>query len=90
MQALTLLNDPALQQISASFAEALRFSNANSDRERIALAFRRCLTRSATNDELDRLQKYVEQQRAQATPGQTEWADLTSVLMNLHEFIVRD
>ncbi|MEI8018526.1 MAG: DUF1549 and DUF1553 domain-containing protein [Schlesneria sp.] len=96
MQALTLLNDPALQQISGSFAESLHLPNANSDRERIVLGFRRCLTRSATNDELDRLEKYVEQQRAaslasaQTTSSQSEWADLASVLINLHEFIVRD
>ena len=96
MQALTLLNDPALQQISGSFAESLHLSNANSDRERIAQAFRRCLTRSATSEELDRLVKFVEQQRAESrvtnrtTTSQAEWADLASVLINLHEFIVRD
>ena len=96
MQALTLLNDPALQQISHSFAESLRASKTNFDRERIELAFRRCLSRPGTNDELDRLEKYVEQQRAalrattQTTSSQTEWADLASVLINLHEFIVRD
>ena len=96
MQALTLLNDPALIQISQAFAESLHLSNAKSDRERIGLAFRQCLTRSATNDELDRLEKYVEQQRgashasAQTTSGPPAWADLASVLINLHEFIVRD
>ncbi len=96
MQALTLLNDPALQQISRAFAESLGLFKANSDRERIALAFRRCLSRPATNDELDRLENYVEQQRAalsdatQTTSRQTEWVDLASVLINLHEFIVRD
>ena len=96
MQALTLLNDPALQQISHSFAELLCVSKTNSDRERIELAFRRCLSRPGTSDELDRLERYVEQQRAalrgstQASSSQNEWADLASVLINLHEFIVRD
>ena len=96
MQALTLLNDPAIQQISQAFAESLSLPEAHSDRERISMAFRRCLTRSATNDELDRLEKYVERQRAasrdsaQTTSGHSEWADLASVLINLHEFIVRD
>ena len=96
MQALTLLNDPVLQQISHSFAESLRVSNATTDRERIALAFRCCMTRPATNDELDRLEKHVDEQRASSlvatgvTSRQTEWDDLATVLINLHEFIVRD
>ena len=96
MQALTLLNDPVLQQFSHSFAESLCASKASTDRERIAMAFRCCMTRPATNDELNRLEKYVDEQRAASllpagvTARQTEWDDLATVLINLHEFIVRD
>ena len=96
LQALTLLNDPAFFELSRSFAESLLQSNAVTDRQRVEMAFRLSLLRDGSQDEIDRLVKFIEQRRDSLLSEKsvdTElavWTDLASALMNLHEFIVRD
>ena len=96
LQALTLLNDPAFQELSRNFAEILLKQPGLTDRERVELAVEQGLLRQGSQDEIDRLVGFVEQHRTAAgNPINDEserslWTDLASILMNLHEFIVRD
>ncbi len=96
LQALTLLNDPAFHELSRNFAEILLKPPGLTDRERVELAVEQGLLREGSQDEIDRLVGFVEQHRTAAgNPINDEservlWTDLASILMNLHEFIVRD
>lgn len=96
LQALTLLNDPAFFELSQSLAELLLRHGGTRDRDRIQFAFRQCLGRDAAPDEMDRLLNYLEQRRTTSdhentnTATPVEWIDLSSVILNLHEFITRD
>jgi hypothetical protein len=96
LQALTLLNDPAFYELAQSLAELILHDGGTTDHDRIQFAFRQCLAREATEDEINRLLKYLELRRAAAAGEQAdasqpaEWTDLASVMLNLHEFITRD
>jgi hypothetical protein len=91
-----LLNDPAFHELSRNFAEILLKQPGLTDRERVELAVEQGLLRQGSQDEIDRLVGFVEQHRTAAgNPINDEserglWTDLASILMNLHEFIVRD
>lgn len=92
LQALTLLNDPALTELAKAFAERVqRESPAGTDRERIQVAFQLALGRPPAEPEARRLQELVEAERAQ--PGVSEpivWRTLARTLLNLDEMITRE
>lgn len=71
LQALVLLNDPSFVEAARVFAEQL-IRQSSSDRERIDIAFRRALSRSATDDESHVLLQLLAQHLAdyQAAPEQ--------------------
>lgn len=65
LQALTLLNDPAYIEIGVGLAKRLATKglSANlSDRERVAYAFRLCVSRKPTQAEVDHLTKVFQQE----------------------------
>lgn len=86
LQALNLLNDPVFVEA----AEALAFSVKPGDFEAL---FQRALGRGPTPAELSRMTAYHEKQRSihQRDPQSVSpWAAVTSVILNLDEFITRE
>ncbi len=63
LQALTLANDPAFFEIARGFSTNLLAAPAADDLERIRLAFRRCLSRQPTAEELSQLSEYLNAER---------------------------
>ncbi len=63
LQALTLANDRAFYEIAQGFASRLMAEPAAGDNQRIRTAFRRCLTREPTAEELSSLGEYFAAQR---------------------------
>ncbi|MCX7422636.1 MAG: DUF1553 domain-containing protein [Planctomycetia bacterium] len=90
LQALTLLNDPVFAEMAAALAERVRREGGASDRDRLRFAWKVCFGRSGSEAELTRLQQYFDIQRDTNKDESAAWANLVSVLLNLHEFITRD
>ncbi len=63
LQALTLLNDPEFFQAAQSLAARLMREQQGSDNDRIAYALALCLGRTPRPDELERLTRYLAEQR---------------------------
>ncbi len=63
LQALTLANDRAFYEIAQGFASRLMAEPAVDDNQRIRTAFRRCLTREPTAEEMSSLAEYFASQR---------------------------
>ncbi len=101
LQALTLLNDPVFVEAAQALAERTLQEAGESTRERIAYAFKLCLSREATPEEVDRLAAFLKQQSAiltsEPSTSSTDasgspkdaWAAVASVLLNLSEFLTR-
>jgi hypothetical protein len=104
LQALTTLNEPLFFETAVKLAEYCLANGGGSDRERLAFAFRRCVTRAPEADELDALEAYLAQQRARLSAGELDpkailgegaspdlaaWALAARVILNLDETIVR-
>ena len=66
LQALTLLNDPTFTECARALADRLRNDVPEGDRERIRHAFRLCLGREPTRDELRKVERYLHDQRRDA------------------------
>lgn len=64
LQALTLLNDQMFLEAAEAMAKAV-MSEATTDDERLAAAFRRVLTRTPAEDELNMLRDFLKTQRSQ-------------------------
>lgn len=63
LQSLTMANDQTMLEMADALGKRL-IQHSQSDSERIQLAFRLCLARTATAAELARLMDFVEQQKA--------------------------
>jgi hypothetical protein len=85
LQALHLANDPTFLEFARALADSLP---SPPDRARIADAFKRCLSRSPTPAEEERLLQYLRQQH-QINADQA-WTMVARVLFNLDEFITRE
>ncbi len=100
LQALTLLNDPAMVEIARKLAERIVKEEParTSDRHRIDRAVVLCLGRSATEKERTALMRLLDQERAgQGTAAKTDeprespaWTAIARVLLNLDEFVTRE
>jgi hypothetical protein len=95
LQALTLLNDPMFVELAQALGKRICLEGGTTDEERIQFAWRICMARTATAAESGRLIEYLRQQRHRQEPSRSagdevEWTSLASVLLNLHEFIMRD
>ncbi|MCA9088853.1 MAG: PSD1 domain-containing protein [Planctomycetaceae bacterium] len=64
LQALTLLNDPAYVEMALAFGRNLATTENATDRERIELAFLRCLARTPTSEESDVLIDFLKSERS--------------------------
>ena len=65
LQALTLANDVAFFEIAQGFAAELLNQDVGNDSERIVYAFRRCLARYPTQEEIKQFVKFLDTQREQ-------------------------
>ncbi|MBL8817620.1 MAG: PSD1 domain-containing protein [Planctomyces sp.] len=75
LQALTLLNDPVFFEAAEAMARQVLREDHQSDRERISALVVRALARPATDDELDVLMNYLNDQKQlvnSSLPDQTE------------------
>jgi hypothetical protein len=63
LQSLTLANDHAHFELAQAFAQRLLGLPCSDDRQRLARGFRLALGRPPSDQELDRLQDYLQQQR---------------------------
>jgi hypothetical protein len=91
LQALTLLNDEGFFEMAGALARRMKEAAAD-DENRLRHGFRLCLSREPKDVELDRLRRFLDQQRdAQAPPEEgIAWLQVARVLMNLDEFITRE
>ncbi|NUM56211.1 MAG: DUF1553 domain-containing protein [Candidatus Hydrogenedentes bacterium] len=64
LQALTLLNDPVFFECAQALAARTIAQGPADERERVRFAFRTCMGRQPSDAELDRLQKFMADQRA--------------------------
>lgn len=99
LQALTLLNDPVFYEAAQKLAQRIRQENLSDLDARLHFAFQICLAREPQKIEIDRLkalyQQQIHRESQQSSSGnasgeETAWTVVASVLLNLHEFIVRD
>jgi hypothetical protein len=101
LQALTLLNDPAMVEIARGLANRITRERPDPKmiRERVEYAFRLCLGRSPSSTELDAIDRLLEKEfaetRDRASGGKNSdetrpWIALARVLLNLDEFVTRE
>jgi len=104
LQALTLLDDEVFVEAARALARSLIAADGD-DRQRLQLAFRRCLTRVPTDAEGTALLAFLDRQRQRLCAGELDaatlagdpdasadlaaWTALARVLLNLDELIVR-
>jgi Protein of unknown function (DUF1553)/Protein of unknown function (DUF1549)/Planctomycete cytochrome C len=97
LQALTLLNDPALFEAAGALATRM-IASGPASRSRSAMAVRLVLSRDARPDELDRLVSMYEEElgRYRAIGGDAQsaelaaWTLVANVLLNLDEAITKE
>ncbi len=82
LQALELLNDPVFFEAAQGLAARTFREAGPSDEARIDYAFRVALSRTPSAGERARLLAYYR--------GQANWAGLSSVILNLDEFLTRE
>jgi hypothetical protein len=105
LQALNLLNDPVFLEAAETLALRLLRDGPASNKGRIQFASQLILNRDAQPAEVERLSRYLDQQRTlfssektlpvHAIPGidraeHAAWTGLASVLLNLDEFVNRE
>ena len=78
-QALTLLNDPTYVEASRIFAAKVLSTKANTDGERLEVAFQRALARSVKPKERESLQKFLAEQREYYNANPADAKKLLSV-----------
>ena len=105
LQALNLLNDPVFLEAAQALASRVQREMRGSDGQRLARAFVLVLSRPPRPGESKRLLGYLQQQRTlfagdaasarellqdSAPDTDAAWIALSSVLLNLDEFINRE
>jgi hypothetical protein len=105
LQALQLLHDPTFVQAAQALAARVARESRGNDEQRLAHAFVLVFSRPIEADETKRLLTYLEQQRTLLTSDpasardligedsssiEPAWVALSSVLLNLDEFINRE
>jgi hypothetical protein len=100
LQALTLLNDPAMVEIATSLpGRVVRETTPTTDRRaEVKYAFILCLCREPTDSELSALMRLFEQENrmeypvlgASYAPPTHGWLAVSRVLLNLDEFVTRE
>jgi hypothetical protein len=77
LQALTTLNEPVFFESALRLAEATLQEGGSDDRQRMAFAFRRCVSRDPQPDELGALSAFLDEQRVRLLAGAL---DTTAIL----------
>jgi len=105
LQALNLLNDPVFLEAAETLALRLLREGPATNKGRIQYAAQLVLNRDARPEEVERLSRYLDQQRTlfasektlsvHTVPGidraeHAAWTGLASVLLNLDEFVNRE
>jgi hypothetical protein len=89
-QALALLNDPLVHHCAHGWAKAILSNSADSVEDRVDRFYRTGLARSATTQELRRLDDFVAQEQARRGVDGDDlelWADVAHVVVNTKEFV---
>jgi hypothetical protein len=82
LQALNLLNDPVFVEAAGALAKRIETGSKGGFPERLNYGFRLTLGREPTEIETQALRKYWDRQQT--------WTGLSSILLNLDEFITRE
>lgn len=72
MQALTSLNEPLFFESAVKLAELALEEGGATDRDRIAYAFQRCVTRAPAAEEVEAVLAFLEAQRARLAAGELD------------------
>ena len=95
LQSLMVANDPGLYEMHEALADRV-IKEKTDTTARIKHAFQLCLCRHPSDDEVDFLTHFLNEQEAQfkaaseSDPERMAWIALSRVLMNLDEFITRE
>ncbi len=89
MQALTLLNEPTLDECARVLGKRL-MSATQDQRGRLLLGFELCLSRPPLDAELTIMQSLVERQLRAGAKEEAVWRGVARTLLNLDEFITRE
>jgi uncharacterized protein DUF1553/uncharacterized protein DUF1549/cytochrome c len=91
LQALTLLNDVAFNELAQGLADRLLREVAANDAERLRVLFRLCLCREPLPREIERLRSFLAQQKQECGDDvKAVWTAAARVVMNLDEFVTRE
>jgi hypothetical protein len=98
LQALTTLNEPLFVECAKNLAQVTLREGGQSDGERLAYAFRRCVSRAPSSDELTVLAKLLSDERSRHIQNNTNpadrdlatWTVAARVLLNLDETITKE
>jgi len=86
LQALTMLNDEAFVEFADALAARVLREAPRDHLARLRHAFRLCLAREPSTDELQRLRGVV----AAESDAKAAWTSVARVLLNLDEFVTRE
>lgn len=89
LQALTLLNDPAMDDCARTFGRRL-MDVTQDEIGRIEYGFQLCLARTPDPAEIGVLRHLVAQQRDSGTAEEVTWTGVARTLLNLDETITRE
>ncbi len=89
IQALTLLNEPAMDECARALGRRMQ-SHAADDVGRIQAGFSWSLSRTACSEELQVLRDLLDEQRRGAATEQAVWHGVARTLLNLDELITRE
>ena len=89
MQALTLLNEPTIDECARVLGKRL-MSATQEQRGRLLTGFELCLSRQPTDAEFAVLQGLVERQLKSGAKEEAVWYGVARTLINLDEFITRE
>lgn len=89
LQSLTLLNDPVFTEAAHELAQRIRRHRNTSRLDQLKFGFELCLGRSPTNEELENLNTFWNEQN-QTHDNEHAWQSTAVVLLNLDEFITRE
>ncbi|KAA5544661.1 DUF1553 domain-containing protein [Roseiconus nitratireducens] len=79
MQALTSLNEPLFLECCVALASmTLRQQDADTDAQRVAFAFERCLQRAPSDDEASVLREFLRQQKKRVAAGELSPEEILS------------
>jgi mono/diheme cytochrome c family protein len=93
LQALTLLNDPAMVEIAQALAARIVRERPAGDGDRIDHAFHLCLSRPPTIAERATIERLLHQESEDSAIGSSQqgaWSAVARVLLNLDEFVTRE